>query len=663
MKIAILGTRGIPNNYGGFEQCAEYLSVGLVEKGHEVTVYSPKFHPYREDQYKGVKIIRKSSPQNLLGNSLSNFIYDYLCFKDASSKDFDIILELGLITSSLSIIFCNHGGKVVATNLDGLEWKRSKWNVIIQKLTKTLERYGVKHSDYLIADNKGIQEYIKDEYNRDSEFIAYGTVDIKESNSDCLDNYGIKENYLLSIARMEPENNLEMMFDAYLKSGIDLPYYVVGNHYTIHGNYLKNKYRNKGIIFLGGIFNKGHLDNIRYYSKYYLHGHSVGGTNPALLEAMSAKTLILAHNNQFNKSVLGENAFYFSSTDKLSKLFKQDLELKKKEFTLNNLSKIDSVYRWPIVIDQYESYFQRLLKKHQKIYSEKKMNNNMRILTFDIVDWFHIIEPSADNTLERWSNYEVRIHNGMDRIFKILDEKNIKATFFILGYIAKKHPEIVKRIHDLGYEVAAYYDKDAHQQSRIEFKQDLQDCINSLESITGEKVLSYRAPGFSIKKQNVWVFEVLNELGIKYDASISSVTRWDSDFNNSSESTPAIIKYNGMQIKEFPMSVNTVFGQKFNVTGGGYFRLLPYRLIRKWLNDVDYTMTYFHPRDFDPSQPMLDGLSLKRKFKSYYNLSTSYTKLRQLVYDFDFIDMREAAKIVDWNNVPIIDLSHHSNNK
>jgi polysaccharide deacetylase family protein (PEP-CTERM system associated) len=287
----------------------------------------------------------------------------------------------------------------------------------------------------------------------------------------------------------------------------------------------------------------------------------------------------------------------------------------------------------------------------------------MRILTFDIVDWFHIIETSSDNTLERWSNYEVRIHNGMDRIFKILNENNIKATFFILGYIAKKHPEIVKKIHDLGYEVAAYHDKDAYHQSRIEFKQDLQDCINSLESITGEKVLSYRAPGFSIKKQNVWVFEVLNELGIKYDASISSATRWDSDFDNSSESTPAIIKYNEMQIKEFPMSVNTVFGQKFTATAGGYFRLLPYRLIRKWLNDADYTMTYFHPRDFDPSQSMLDGLSLKRKFKSYYNLSTSYTKLRQLVYDFDFIDMREAAKIVDWNNVPIIDLSHHSNDK
>ena len=157
MKIAILGTRGIPNNYGGFEQCAEFLSVGLVEKGNQVTVYSPDFHPYKEKYYKGVSIIRKKSLKYFLGNSASNFIYDYLCFKDAVRKDFDIILELGLITSSLSIIFCNHKNKIIVTNLDGLEWKRSKWNMIIQKTTKMLEKYGVMHSDYLIADNIGIK--------------------------------------------------------------------------------------------------------------------------------------------------------------------------------------------------------------------------------------------------------------------------------------------------------------------------------------------------------------------------------------------------------------------------------------------------------------------------------------------------------------------------
>ena len=289
----------------------------------------------------------------------------------------------------------------------------------------------------------------------------------------------------------------------------------------------------------------------------------------------------------------------------------------------------------------------------------------MKILTFDIEDWFHIIQKYPDNILEKWDNYEVRIHNGMDRIFKVLDDNDIKATFFIVGYIARKHPEIVKRIHDLGYEIAAHSDmhKTAYHQTRAEYKQDLSDCINSLESITGEKVVSYRAPGFSIKKKNIWAFEVLNELGIKYDASIFPAKREDGGFDDFSESRPSIIKYKGMKINEFPISTNTFLGKRFTVTGGGYFRAFPYRFMKNMIKNSDYTMTYFHPRDFDFHQPMLEGLSLKRKFKSYYNLSKSYSKLKQMVYDFDFIDMREASKLVDWNNVPIVDLSHYSDNK
>ena len=289
----------------------------------------------------------------------------------------------------------------------------------------------------------------------------------------------------------------------------------------------------------------------------------------------------------------------------------------------------------------------------------------MKILTFDIEDWFHIIQKYPDNILERWSNYEVRIHNGMDRIFKILDENNLKATFFILGYIARKHPEIVKRIHELGHEVAAHSDmhRAAYLQNKLEFKEDLSNCINSLENITGEKVLSYRAPGFSIKKQNVWAFEILHELGIRYDASIFPATREDGGFDDFSASTPAIVKYNGVCMKEFPMSINTFAGRKFTVTGGGYFRFFPYRWMRNMIAKADYTMTYFHPRDFDPKQPVLDGLSLKRRFKSYYNLSKSYVKFKQLIYDFDFIDMRSAASIVDWKNVPVVDLSHYLHNK
>jgi len=363
MKIAILGTRGIPNNYGGFEQCAEYLSIGLVQKGHIVTVYSPDFHPYKDEVYKGIRIIRKASPQSFFGHSASNFIYDYLCFRDAIRKDFDIILELGLITSALSIILCNHKNKVIVTNLDGLEWKRSKWSNMVQRITKTLEKYGIKYSDYLIADNLGIQEYILDEYNRNSEFISYGAVDTITPNPKCLKEYGLlPDNYILTIARLEPENNLEMMFDGYISSGIQNPYYVIGNHLTNYGDFLKDKYRNTGIIFLGGIFNKHHLDNIRYYSTHYLHGHSVGGTNPALLEAMVAGAFILVHDNKFNKSVVDKNAYYFNSANILAALLKDRVIVNnKKEFAKNNLKRINEVYRWSIVVNKYESYFKRIL--------------------------------------------------------------------------------------------------------------------------------------------------------------------------------------------------------------------------------------------------------------------------------------------------------------
>jgi polysaccharide deacetylase family protein (PEP-CTERM system associated) len=289
----------------------------------------------------------------------------------------------------------------------------------------------------------------------------------------------------------------------------------------------------------------------------------------------------------------------------------------------------------------------------------------MRILTFDIEDWFHIIQKYPDDILNRWNNYEVRIHNGMDRIFKILDDNNIKATFFILGYIARKHPEIVKRIHELGYEVAVHSDmhKAAYRQNRLDYTNDLAKAIDSLESITGEKVLSYRAPGFSIKEHNVWAFEVLSELGIKYDASIFPARREHGGFDDFSESTPSIIEYNGIRIKEFPMSVNSVFGKKFAVTGGGYFRFFPYLFMKNMVQNEDYTMTYFHPRDFDFNQPVMDGLTLVRMFKSYYNLSRSYTKLKKLVSDFEFIDLREANSNIDWNTVPIVDLSYYSNNK
>jgi len=365
MKIAILGTRGIPNNYGGFEQCAEFLSIGLVKKGHSVTVYSPSFHPFNENSYRGVNIIKKSSPQNIFGNSAANFIYDYLCLKDATKKDYDIILQLGLITSSLSIIFCRHRGKIIATNIDGLEWKRLKWNKLIQSLTRLLEKYGVKHSDYLIADNLAIQDYLFNEYNVESKLIEYGTVPINKPDLSYLQKYSMyKAKYIVTIARLEPENNLEMMCDGYIISKINMPYYIIGNHLTDYGDFLKDKYRHSNIKFLGGIYDKKYLDTIRYYSYCYLHGHSVGGTNPALLEAMAAKALIIAHNNKFNKSVINDDAFYFNSAEDVAEILKRtSLLLNKNKFIDNNCKKVEQLYNWRVIVEKYEKYFLDILSK------------------------------------------------------------------------------------------------------------------------------------------------------------------------------------------------------------------------------------------------------------------------------------------------------------
>ena len=186
-------------------------------------------------------------------------------------------------------------------------------------------------------------------------------------------------------------------------------------------------------------------------------------------------------------------------------------------------------------------------------------------------------------------------------------------------------------------------------------------CIDSLQNITGQKVVSYRAPGFSIKKQNVWAFEVLHELGIKYDASIFPATREDGGFDDFSESTPSIIRYNGAQIKEFPMSINNFLGRKFTVTGGGYFRFFPYRLIRRIIADSNYTMTYFHPRDFDVEQPIIKDLGLIRKFKSYYGLGSAQDKLEKLLKDFEFIDVRTAVNNINWSMKPKYTLAQLSN--
>ena len=364
MKIAILGTRGIPNNYGGFEQFAECVSVSLVKRGHQVTVYNPHFHYYQSDTYNGVMIRKIYSPEKSIGAS-ANFIYDYLCLKDALKLDFDIILECGYHSNAPSyFLMGQRKSPILITNMDGLEWKRSKWNRTTRWLIKRLEKLAVKKSHYLVSDNIGIQQYYKHELWVDSCCIAYLATPVDVFDEQCIKAYGITPNhYFMLIARLEPENNIEPVLDGYLMSGSKLPFLVIGNNDTPYGRYLKNKYANENINFVGGLYQKEILDSLRYYAKAYFHGHSVGGTNPSLLEAMASKALIVAHDNVFNRAVLKGNALFFSTDRDVVNVINQIDEFEVRNFKENNYLLIKNEYSWEKIASMYESLFEDALKR------------------------------------------------------------------------------------------------------------------------------------------------------------------------------------------------------------------------------------------------------------------------------------------------------------
>ena len=299
----------------------------------------------------------------------------------------------------------------------------------------------------------------------------------------------------------------------------------------------------------------------------------------------------------------------------------------------------------------------------------------MNILTFDVEEWFHLLDFDATRTEAEWGNYEVRIHDNVDRILDILDRTNTKATFFIIGWVAKTYPEVVKKI-------AAKYQIGTHtmnhqlvwQQTPEQFSEDVDSSIKLLQDITGQPIECFRAPGFSIRESEPWAFDILSELGIKYDCSVFPAHHAHGGMASYGEAVPSLIRHNGVEMKEFPVTTKEMMGKPIIFSGGGYFRLVPYWLLHKWsceaaerqvtpvmINEgmsrkAGYLLSYIHPRDLDGGQPMLEGLPLARKFKSYVGLRQAPEKLRQYLKDFKFVDVQTASDMIAWDRVPRIEL-------
>ena len=354
MKLAIIGTRGIPNYYGGFEQFAQYLSSELVRRGHDVFVYNSHNHPYQKKEWNGVKIIHCQDPENFLG-AFGQFIYDFNCILNSRRKNYDIILQLGYTSSSIWNWLLPKKSLII-TNMDGLEWKRDKYSMMTKLFLRFAERLAIKYSDHIIADSISIQSYLRQKYQKQSKYIPYGAeVPVSFSKNVLSDLSLDKYKYHLIIARIEPENNIETILKGFTKTNLKEKLIIVGRTNNRFGKYLKNKYKDNRLVFLEFISDKSILNSLRFFSKVYFHGHSVGGTNPSLLEAMANSCVICAHNNEFNSAILGDDAFYFDTFKDISLILERNNQHDREKFTNMNLNKIKDKYSWQFVITEYES--------------------------------------------------------------------------------------------------------------------------------------------------------------------------------------------------------------------------------------------------------------------------------------------------------------------
>jgi polysaccharide deacetylase family protein (PEP-CTERM system associated) len=262
-------------------------------------------------------------------------------------------------------------------------------------------------------------------------------------------------------------------------------------------------------------------------------------------------------------------------------------------------------------------------------------------LTIDVEDWFHILDLEDGYTAKDYDSLESRVEKNTVAILRMLSDHGVKGTFFVLGWVAERFPNLVREIHAHGHEIASHgYDHVlCSEMSPEEFREDAERSIQILEELTQEKVLGFRAAGYSIKRENLWALDVLVDLGFTYDSSIYPGSSGHGGLPGAPrfpyyQQTPA-----GRRIFEIPASCANLFGRNICFAGGGYLRLFPYSWIRRGIdqyNKQGYPVNVFlHPREVDPDHPKMN-MPLYRKFKCYVNLHTTENKLRSLLRHYRF---------------------------
>ncbi len=268
-------------------------------------------------------------------------------------------------------------------------------------------------------------------------------------------------------------------------------------------------------------------------------------------------------------------------------------------------------------------------------------------LTFDVEEYFHAEAFARVLRPEEWPSLESRVEATTERILDILDREHVRATFFVLGWVAERHPALVREIASLGHEIGChgYGHRMIQHLTRSEFERDVTRAKIALEDAVGRAVLGYRAPTFSIMRETLWSLEVLCEAGFRYDSSIFPIVHDRYGIPDAPRFPHRLKAPNGCELAEFPMSTVVVLGRRVPVAGGGYFRLMPYSLTRRALRRINRdgqpAMVYLHPWELDPDQPRVPVGPLTR-FRHLVNVGKTETRLVRLLGDFAFAPVAEV---------------------
>ncbi|MEI6153191.1 MAG: DUF1972 domain-containing protein [Deltaproteobacteria bacterium] len=363
MKIAILGARGIPARYGGFDTLVEELSVRLVNQYNiDVTVYCRS--NYYQERQKYCSNVKCAYISSLRIKGLESLLHTFLSALNAITRQFDVLFIVDPANAPIGIFLKLLGQKVVI-HTDGLGWKRRKWGKLARRYYKWVEVLSAKYIKTIVTDNPVMREYYIQNYNRDSVCIAYGAEYSSGFDDTVLQELGIKRKfYLLVVARLEQENNTDLIIHEYVASKVDMPLVVVGDA-PYDKEYMETLQglANEKVLFAGRIDDQAKLNTLYAEAYLYVHGHEVGGTNPSLLRAMGLKTAPLVIDVPFNTSVIEGCGFAFDSTDgDLSRILKElagDPEIVEQKGRLAK-DRTDIHYTWESVAAQYKNYFDEI---------------------------------------------------------------------------------------------------------------------------------------------------------------------------------------------------------------------------------------------------------------------------------------------------------------